>query len=189
VARAAFDAGVATTQTIGGKTGPALTADDGKLTADAIAMGQYPVRPRDVAQAYATFAATGSYRPAHFITSIVDAGGNALYDVKSNPKALPKQVFDPAQAKLVTQSLLTGPGLDGGRPVAAKAGATEFLDSPDNSDAWAVGYTPQVVTAVWVGHRKDLAPMKEGVDVPTGIWQQYMNAYLKDKPVVPFPAS
>ena len=42
------------------------------------------------------------------------------------------------------------------------------------------------VTAVWLGHRKDLAPMKEGVAVPTGIWQQYMNSYLKDKPTIQF---
>src|SRR5262249_37533399 len=109
-----------------------------------------------------------------------------LYDARANPKLTANQVFEPAQAQLVTQSMLTGPGLDAGRPVAAKAGATEFLDTPDNSDAWAVGYTPPVVTAVWVGHRKDLAPMKEGVDVPTGIWQQYMNSYLKEKPVVQF---
>jgi membrane peptidoglycan carboxypeptidase len=186
VATAAFDAGVATTQVIGGKIGPALTSDDGKETADGIGSGQYPVRPRDVAQAYATFAANGKYKPAHFITDVVDGAGKTLFDVKAKPTAAAKQVFDPAQAQLVTQSLLTGPGLADGRPVAAKTGSTEFLDSPDNSDAWTVGYTPQVVTAVWVGHRKDLAPMKEGVDVPTGIWQQYMNAYLKDKPAAQF---
>lgn len=186
VAKTAFDAGVATTQNIGGKMGPALASDDGKSTGDGIAMGQYPVRPRDVAQAYATLAANGKYTPAHFITSIRDSNGSSVYDVKANPKALPTQAFEAAQAQLVTQSLVTGPGLDGGRPVAAKAGSTQFLDTADNSDAWAVGYTPQVVTAVWVGHRKDLAPMKEGVDVPTGIWQKYMNAYLAGKPVVAF---
>jgi len=117
---------------------------------------------------------------------ITAAIGASVYDAKANPQLTPNQVFDPAQAQLVTQSMLTGPGLDGGRPVAAKAGSTEFLDTADNSDAWTVGYTPQVVTAVWVGHRKDLAPIKEGVDVPTGIWQQYMNAYLQDKPASQF---
>ncbi|GAA3433770.1 transglycosylase domain-containing protein [Kutzneria kofuensis] len=186
VRNAAFTAGIAPTQIIGGKSGPALVSSDGKQTADIIGSGGYPVRPRDMAQAYATFAAGGKYTPAHFITSIIGTGGNAVYDVKANPKSVPTQVFEPAQAQLVTQSLLSGPGLEGGRQVASKAGATEFLDSPDNSDAWAVGYTPQVVTAVWVGHRKDLAPMKEGVDVPTGIWQRYMNAYLRDKPASQF---
>ena len=188
VAKAAFDAGVATTQTIGGKTGPALRDSDKNQTTDSVGLGSYPVRPRDMAQAYATLAANGKYTPAHFINSITasNSNGNAVYDVKSNPQTAPNQVFTPAQAQLVTQSMLTGPGLDGGRPVAAKAGSTEFLDTPDNSDAWTVGYTPQVVTAVWVGHRKDLAPMKEGVDVPTGIWQQFMNSYLKDKPAGQF---
>jgi membrane peptidoglycan carboxypeptidase len=182
----ALKAGVATTQTIGGKNGPALTSNDGKQTGDIIGSGGYPVRPRDVAQAYATFAAGGKYVPAHFINSIVATNGSPVYDRQADPAATPEQVFEPAQAQLVTQSLLTGPGLEGGRQVASKAGATEFLDSPDNSDAWAVGYTPQLVTAVWLGHRKELAPMKEGVAVPTGIWQQYMNSYLKDKPTIQF---
>jgi membrane peptidoglycan carboxypeptidase len=186
VRETALKAGIAATQIIGGRTGPALTTSDGKQPADSIGSGSYPVRPRDMAQAYATFAAGGKYVPAHFINSIVGTNGNPVYDRQADPAATPQQVFEPAQAQLVTQSLLTGPGLEGGRPVAAKAGATEFLDSPDNSDAWAVGYTPQLVTAVWLGHRKELAPMKEGVDVPTGIWQQYMNSYLKDKPTIQF---
>jgi membrane peptidoglycan carboxypeptidase len=185
VAKAAFDAGVAQTQLIGGKAAPSLRSSDNQTT-DSIAMGSYPVRPRDMAQAYATLAANGRYRPAHFITSVIGATGAPLYDAKANPKLVVNQVFDPAQAQLVTQSMLTGPGLDGGRPVAAKAGATEFLDTPNNSDAWTVGYTPQVATAVWVGHRKDLAPMQEGVDVPTRIWQQFMNAYLQGKPPTQF---
>jgi len=186
VAKAAFEAGVAQTQTIGGKTGPALRSSDKDQTTDSISLGSYPVRPRDMAQAYATLAANGKFTPAHFITSIAAATGNSVYDAKANPQLVPNQVFDPARAQLVTQSMLTGPGLDGGRPVAAKAGSTEFLDTPNNSDAWTVGYTPQVVTAVWVGHRKDLAPITEGVNVPTGIWQQYMNAYLRDKPASQF---
>ncbi|MFI9383827.1 transglycosylase domain-containing protein [Kutzneria sp. NPDC052558] len=186
VATTAFEAGVAQTQTIGGKTGPALRSSDKDQTTDSIAMGSYPVRPRDMAQAYATLAANGKYTPAHFINAVVASTGVSLYDAKANAHLAPTQVFETAQAKMVTQSMLTGPGLDGGRPVAAKAGSTAFLDTADNSDAWTVGYTPQVVTAVWVGHRKDLAPMKEGVDVPTSIWQQYMNAYLQGKPATQF---
>jgi membrane peptidoglycan carboxypeptidase len=187
VVKAAFDAGVATTQTIAGKSAPALIPPGPNATAnDAVGAGAYPVRPRDVAQAYATFAANGRYTPAHFINTIASAGGHTVFDARSADSLKPKQAFDPAQAQLITQSLLTGPGLDGGRPVAAKAGVTEFLDTPNNSDAWTVGYTPQVVTAVWVGHRKDLASMQESVAVPIGIWQQYMNSYLRDKPATQF---
>jgi membrane peptidoglycan carboxypeptidase len=186
VRKAAFDAGVSTTQLIAGKTVPALTPDGGGMPSDGIALGQYPVRPRDIAQAYATLAANGKHTPAHFIKTITSTGGSSLYDIKAAESAKSKQVFEPGQTQLVTQSLLTGPGLENGRPVAAKAGATQFLDSQSNSDAWAVGYTPQVVTAVWVGHHKDLAPMAEGVDVPTTIWQQFMNAYLRDKPAAQF---
>jgi len=57
-----------------------------------------------------------------------------------------------------------------------------------NNDAWTVGYTPSVSTAVWVG-TDDNSPIKTsgggpiyGRMVPGSIWQQFMNAALRNKP-------
>ncbi len=71
------------------------------------------------------------------------------------------------------------------RPVAVKTGTTN-----DYHDAWTVGYTPQIVTGVWVGNN-DNHQMKGGADgsiVAAPIWQEFMVAATKKLPVVGFPA-
>jgi len=68
------------------------------------------------------------------------------------------------------------------RPAAAKTGTTN-----DFRDNWTIGYTPQIVTAVWVGNN-DHSPM-ENVDGITGaapIWHDYMEMANKDLPVSNF---
>lgn len=68
------------------------------------------------------------------------------------------------------------------RPVAAKTGTTN-----DNKDAWTMGYTPSLVTGVWVGNTIP-APMKSGGSHLAGvIWNQFMSAALKGTPVEQFP--
>jgi membrane peptidoglycan carboxypeptidase len=222
VRKAAFDAGIAQTQVLVGNKVPALQNADG-TTADGIGIGQYEVRPRDMAQAYATLANNGMYIPSHFITSILDSNNGSLYDAKANPKLTPTQAFDKTDsirnaqlARNVTESMLkvaqsscADPAkticdnLQGNRPVAAKTGTAQYEDTGHNANAWMVGYTPQVVTAVWVGNRNGLAPIKGyylnhigpsanydiyGREEPSYIWQKYMNGYLQGKPVVQFPA-
>jgi membrane carboxypeptidase/penicillin-binding protein PbpC len=68
------------------------------------------------------------------------------------------------------------------RPVAAKTGTTD-----DWRDAWTVGYTPQLVTGVWVGN-SDNEPMKHvpGARGAAPIWQEVMRYALKDAPIQGF---
>ena len=228
VQKAAFEAGIAKTQTVAGKDIKALQPPDGGPVADGIGIGQYEVRPKDMAQAYATLANNGMYIPAHFIDSIDDSNGTSLYSVASDPTMIAKQAFDPnnsvhnAQlARNVTESMLQVAAnscaypnkthcasLDGNRPVAAKTGTAGYIgsdgiDHGQNGNAWMVGYTPQVVTAVWVGNRNGLAPIKGyylnhigptqdydiyGREEPSYIWTMYMNSYLTGKPVQQFTA-
>jgi membrane peptidoglycan carboxypeptidase len=223
VRQTAFDVGIAKTQKLVGKTMPALQPTDGDPVADGIGIGQYEVRPRDMAQAYATFANNGMYIPSHFITSITDSNGGSLYDAKANPLLQPTPALDKSNpgknaqlARNVTESMLQVAAnscadtahrqcdnLQGNRPVAAKTGTAQFQDSGHNANAWMVGYTPQIVTAVWVGNRNAPAPIygyylnhigpkSQNYDIygreePSYIWQKFMNAYLQGKPVVQFP--
>ncbi|HEY0498942.1 MAG TPA: transglycosylase domain-containing protein [Kutzneria sp.] len=218
VQNAAFDAGVAKTQVIAGKTEDAL---GGKSPYDGIALGQYEVRPRDQAQGYATLANNGMYIPSHFITSIKDSNGNTQYDAAANPHLTPVQAFDKTNsthnaqlARNVTESMLdvaksscadpahTQCANIGTRPVASKTGTAQYKDTNDNANAWMVGYTPQIVTAVWVGNNNGYAPIRGyylnhigppqnyaiyGREEPAYIWKNYMSAYLQDKPVEQFP--
>jgi membrane peptidoglycan carboxypeptidase len=221
VQKAAFDAGISKTQVVAGKQISALQPPNGDPVQDGIGIGQYEVRPRDMAQAYATLANNGMYIPSHFINSIVDSNGTSLYNVSSDPAMIAKQAFDPnnsthnAQlARNVTESMLDVAksscadyakticaNLQNNRPVASKTGTAQFGNTGHNANAWMVGYTPQVVTAVWVGNRNAPGPIygyylnhigpKQGYDIygreePAYIWQMYMNGYLNGKPVQQF---
>lgn len=174
-----------------------------------ISIGQYPVRPLDQAQAYATFANDGKYVPAHFVSRITDVTGRNIFQFV----AVPKPAFstdtstNSAIARTVTESMTdvashSRIGLSGGRPTAAKTGTVQFQNTSHNAQAWMVGFTPQAATAVWFGNKKAPAPIygnyhngvgkEHGYDVygreePGYIWQEYMNSYLNGKPVKQFP--
>jgi membrane peptidoglycan carboxypeptidase len=73
--------------------------------------------------------------------------------------------------------------------VAGKTGTAE-----DYHDAWFVGYTPQLATAVWMGSPTAEVPMRgvgginvQGGSYPAGIWGAYMRAALAGQPTIPFP--
>ncbi|TVT56297.1 penicillin-binding protein [Amycolatopsis rhizosphaerae] len=174
-----------------------------------ISIGQYPVRPLDQAQGYATFASGGQYVPLHLVSRVTGADGGQLYGFTTPPR--PAFDSDPATnaaiAGTVTESLSdvassSGDGLAGDRPVAAKTGTAQLGNTGHNSEAWMVGYTPQIVTAVWFGNKKQPAAIygnyhngkgrEHGYDVygreePGYIWQAFMDAYLNGKPVTQFP--
>jgi penicillin-binding protein 1A len=153
----------------------------------ALVLGALPqgTTPLELAHAYATFAAHGER------TSLVDGGGPRYLsfvtepDTKARyrPTSTRRQVVDRGVADLVTATLRgvvtsgTGTGAAIGRPVAGKTGTTE-----DYRDAWFVGYTPELVTAVWVGHVEGGIPMRTengggpvtGGSIPASIWRTYM---------------
>jgi membrane peptidoglycan carboxypeptidase len=124
------------------------------------------------------------------ITKVVTSDGRVLYDGANNPG---EQRIDAQVARNVTESMMNVASgslipLSGGRPVAAKTGTTQSRIEGQNNDAWTVGYTPSIVTAVWVGTDNN-SPIKTsggspiyGRMVPGSIWQQFMNAALRNTP-------
>ncbi|WP_236792826.1 transglycosylase domain-containing protein [Amycolatopsis sp. GM8] len=215
VRQAAWDAGIPKQITTSlGATYDSLQNDkaDGTGTGTTelgISIGQYGVRPIDQAQGYATFAANGQYVPLHMVARVTDDSGQPVYGFTTTPK--PAFSSDPttnsAISSIVTQSMTSvasssGDGLADSRPVAAKTGTAQFKDTGHNSEAWMVGFTPQVVTAVWFGNKKQPAPIygnyhngkgkAHGYDVygreePGYIWQSYMETYLHGKTAMQFP--
>ena len=96
------------------------------------------------------------------------------------------------QIAALMNSLLEGVITDGtgaaaaslGRPLAGKTGTTD-----DFTDAWFIGYTPDLVVGVWVGFdtKKSLGSRETGAHAALPIWQSFMEDAFRDVPPVPFP--
>ncbi|MCD2262688.1 penicillin-binding protein [Dietzia aurantiaca] len=163
---------------------------------DGIILGQYPIRVRDMANALATFADEGVYRPAHFIERVETAEGEVLLD-NTSPEG--EEVIDADVANNLTSAMgpiaaySNGHTLAGGRPSAAKSGTTQLGDTGYNKDAWFVGYTPSIATAVWVG-TDDNKPLFNayggtmyGSGLPADIWKSVMDGALSGSDWEQFP--
>ena len=160
-----------------------------------IGIGDYPVTPLDQASGFATLADNGVHNDAYLVQKATSSTGEVVF----THKVASQRAMDPRVANDVTLSMepiagSSGVGLAGARASAAKTG-TEGIgkDTTANSDAWMVGFTQQVSTAVWVGTglSKPIvnaygAP-EYGRDLPGRTWQLFMNTYLADKPVLPLP--
>lgn len=152
-----------------------------------IALGSAEVTPLELATAYATLA-NGGRRPAPiFITKVTDAHGDV---VESHSPQL-VEAIPPQTAYQVTSMLQdvvrrgTGKKADGlGRPQAGKTGTTN-----DFHDNWFVGYTPQLLAAVWIGfdNKQPLGDKETGGRNAAPIWKAFMEVAMKDAPVEDFP--
>src|SRR5262245_7881982 len=116
-----------------------------------LALGSGEVSPQELARAYALLANGGERVLVRPTFAVVDGEGRTLLEAASERE----REFDPAEVALVTSALegavdrgtgrpLRGMGYHG--PIAGKTGTTN-----DARDAWFVGYTPELVAAVWVG--------------------------------------
>ncbi|KAA0018542.1 penicillin-binding protein [Antrihabitans cavernicola] len=176
--------------------GKSLVEPDGGPPNNGIVLGQYQSRPIDMASAYATLADSGMYHAPHFVQKVVTADGNVLLD-RGNPPG--EQRIDKAVADNVTSAMepiagySNGHNLKGGRPSAAKTGTTQLGDTGEDKDAWMIGFTPSLSTAVWVGTEQGLplrtsygGPMY-GSGVPSDIWKATMDGALSGTDVEDFP--
>ena len=154
----------------------------------ALALGASGVKPIELVNAYATFAAGGEYTAPRFVKQIRASSGR----VSPLPgETSPTEALSQAGAYLITSMLTsviqTGSGktaLSMKRPIAGKTGTSNKV-----RDAWFVGYTPELVTGVWVGY-DDLRPLgrgESGANTALPIWMEVMKAALKDRPAVDFP--
>jgi membrane peptidoglycan carboxypeptidase len=197
VAAAAHQAGVATSF----PGVPHTLSEDGKggPPNNGIVLGQYQTRPIDMASAYATLADSGIYHRPHFVQKVVSADGKVLFDATSSndqgEQRIPKDVADNVTSAMQPiASYSRGHALAGGRPSASKTGTTQFGDTDADKDAWMVGYTPSLSTAVWVGTVRGDIPLVTkggaavyGSGLPSDIWKATMDGALKGTNNESFP--
>ncbi len=161
----------------------------------AIALGGAEARPLDMAQAFSVFANNGKKLEPVAILRVEDRFGNLLYEAPAaadlNQEEV--QVLDAGIAYQITNILsdqsARGPGWNSrlqlsGRQNLVKTGTADkkVNDEAWPADAWTVGATPQLTTAVWAGNSDGtvLARRASGFDVAAPIWQDFMNAAHAD---------
>ncbi len=158
-------------------------------------LGTIAVSPLDMASAYATLAAGGVYSEPTGIRKVVLASGRedteAGWGTPKRSRAIPDWVAYEV-TKILEDNVSYGTGTRAalGRPVAGKTGTTD-----KHADAWFVGYTPDLSTAVWMGYQAGEIPMENvhGISVsggsfPAEIWRRTMERTIglrepKDFPV------
>lgn len=164
-----------------------ITTLDAKDDNLAMALGGLTrgVTPLEMASAYGTFANKGVHVKPTAIVKILDRNGNVLEDSSTLEKEETKtRVMSEREAYEMTTMLEgvidhgTGRSAAIGRPAAGKTGTTD-----DNKDAWFVGYTPDIVTAVWIGDDTGAHSLGDiyGGTVPAEIWRDYMSSATSDE--------
>ena len=164
-----------------------ITTLDAKDDNLAMALGGLTkgVTPLEMASAYGTFANKGVHVKPTAIVKILDRNGNVLEDASTLEKEETKtRVMSEREAYEMTTMLEgvidhgTGTTAAIGRPAAGKTGTTD-----DNKDAWFVGYTPDIVTAVWIGDDTGSHSLGEiyGGTIPAEIWKDYMSSATSDE--------
>jgi penicillin-binding protein 1A len=158
--------------------------------APSIALGSAEVRPIDMASAYGVFANLGEYHKPTFVERVARHGATVIEDRPQGERrvsaALAWQVNDILKGVIAHG---TGTAANIGRPEAGKTGTNQ-----EYRDAWFVGYTPQLVTAVWMGDPKEQTPMLNvngirvtGGSYPALVWHDFMLAAMVNQEVLDWP--
>ncbi|MBV8960363.1 MAG: PBP1A family penicillin-binding protein [Actinobacteria bacterium] len=159
----------------------------------AVSLGAYEVPPLDQASVYSTFANDGVHHEPYFVEKITDRNGKTIFQHRDRGDRRISQQTARVVTQVLRQVVLRGTGVAAAVPGHVVAGKTGTSDQ--HSDAWFVGYTPQITTAVWMGSPTKRDPMfnvggitVQGGTYPARIWSAYMTQALEPLPSVSFPA-
>ncbi len=153
-----------------------------------LALGASGVSLMEMTDAYSVFANLGERVNPIMITKIMDRHGKIIYEKKPERE----YALSPDTAFIISHLLQevvlygTGQRVKGlNRPAAGKTGTSNNL-----RDAWFIGYTPKLLTGVWVGfdnERYSLGRKETGAKAASPIWLYFMKEALRDQPVNFFP--
>jgi penicillin-binding protein 1A len=139
-----------------------------------IALGTSEVSPLELVSAYATFANGGFAVSPHVVERVRSADGKTLY---ARPTQALGRVVDARYVAMMNammhETLVSGTARHAELPGWLAAGKTGT--SQDYRDAWFIGYTPHLVTGVWLGN-DDNSPTRKatGGGLPVEIWSRFM---------------
>ncbi len=139
-----------------------------------LALGASEVSLLELTAAYSIFANEGNYSPAIFITKVYDRDNRLLeHNIPRNRKILDARAAYQV-TRLLQDVIRTGTGKKAWGLAGHSAGKTGTTDG--NMDAWFIGYTPQLITGVWMGFdlKKSLGRRETGGLACGPIWLDFM---------------
>ncbi|MER7015207.1 transglycosylase domain-containing protein [Saccharopolyspora sp. NPDC000359] len=187
VAEAAYEAGISRSTPL----------NRNGIVESGIALGLYPVLPTDMAGAYGTFVNGGQRVKPHFVSEAFSSvSGEYALDI---PDPEPAFGSDAEESKDIAYNVAetmkdvassSKVPLKGNRPVWSKTGTHQWGSTDLNQNAWMVGATPQISTAVAILNNDEDGPipLKDangktfyGSKYPSKVWQKFMDSYLQGK--------
>ena len=145
-----------------------------------LTLGAADVTPLEMASAYAVFASGGVRATPMAIVRVTDSKGTVLEDNVPQRAVVLRPEVAYLMIDLMKGVILRGTGVAAniGIPAAGKTGTAD-----DYRNAWFIGYTPTLVTAVWVGNDDDSAMKKVvGGGLPAQIWAAFMKQATANLP-------
>ncbi|MDO5033156.1 transglycosylase domain-containing protein [Corynebacterium sp.] len=170
--------------------------ENGNTPYEGVVLGQYQSRPLDLASAMATLSNQGVWHEVHFVQRVENAAGEVLYEHPGNrgERRVSANVANNVISAMQPVAAWSNGALAGGRQSASKTGTTQLGDTGLNKDAWMIGSTPQLATAVWVGTADNTSPIFNsgggimyGSNSPTQIWKYILDNSLADAEYKTFP--
>lgn len=156
-----------------------------------LALGSKPVGILEITNSYSAFANGGKSVKPRFITKVLDREGNILIEQAT----ITEQVLDPDLAFIISDLMrgmfdmnlnsqhmeVTGRSVIHllNRPVSGKSGTTD-------ADSWMIGYTPQLLTGVWVGHDQGEKLASGEAQHAKRIWAKFTEEALESELKLPF---
>jgi penicillin-binding protein 1A len=138
----------------------------------------------EMVQAYGVLANQGIKVTPLAVLRVEDKDGRVLEENQTT-----KDIILSEETAYVTTDMMrgviergTGRSANIGRPSAGKTGTTD-----DSTNAWFVGFTPDLVSAVWIGNDAQSQPLSVGSAKSAAIWGAFMRDALSDTPISDFP--
>lgn len=158
----------------------------------AVGLGSEEVTPFEMASAFQTLANDGVHIEPYSVTRITNAAGEVIFEASPQRTQALEQPLAAQVNDILQEVMKQGTAVEAriGRPAAGKTGTSE-----NEADAWFVGYTPELVAAVWVGFPEGQVSMTPprtretilGGTWPAYIWRQFMSSVLAETPASHFP--
>ncbi|NQZ01739.1 MAG: PBP1A family penicillin-binding protein [Bdellovibrionales bacterium] len=151
-----------------------------------ITLGAFEITPWELARAYTAVGRQGDLTALRLLDRVEDSNGNLLYKSEKSSERVASKESTAVLTSMMRQTLRTGTAKASAKMGVNFSAAGKTGTTSDSKDAWFVGFTPEVLTIVWVGYDDNTSHGLTGASGALPIWSAYMTQLLKGQDPVEF---